>query len=187
MKKGFVSAFLALSTTVTAQPHEITRDSCDLPNVSFVCYGYDFTIPVLSEDSVWIDYDVEMENDPEAWDLDQVRKDGGYWGVYSNYNRDSLIEHQDYLQTISLDFNSYTITYYSAEKFNINNIIGVFEEPLAFEPGKYIIVDENEDGVGFNRYIVDFVNGTIVATDAYLEYLEEIGTLKLNVAQFIKY
>lgn len=187
MKKVLVSALLTLSISVSAQSHDITKDSCDLPNVSFVCYGYDFSIPLMIRDSVWVEYDTSMENYPEAWDLDQVRKDRGYWSVYSNYNEDTLIEHRDYMQTISLDFNSYTITYYSAEKFLVNNIVAVYDDPLAFEPGTFVIFDQAEDESSYNSYIIDFVKGTIVVTDAYVDYLDEIGTLKLNVAQFIKY
>jgi hypothetical protein len=63
----------------------------------------------------------------------------------------------------------------------------VYEDPLALEPGKFVIFDQNEDESGYNSYEVDFENGSIVATDAFVEYLGEIGTLKLHVAHFIKY
>ena len=188
MKNIILPLLVAVSTTVSAQPLGIPKDSCDLPNVSFVCTGYDFAVPVLIRDSVWVDYDTSMENYPEAYpNLEQMRKDGGEQVNFDHYESDSVIEHRDYMQTISLDFDNYTITYYSAEQFAVNNIVGVYEEPLAYEPGVYIIIDQNEDESGFNSYLVDFVRGTIVANDAYLEYLDEVGTLTLNVSQFIKY
>lgn len=186
MKSVILPVLVAMSTFLNAQ-QELIKDTFNLPNVSFICDSYDFFIPVMRPDSAWVEYDTSMENYPEAYDLERLRRDGGEMVRYKVYRNDSLIEHRDYMQTISIDFTSYTISYYSDEKFLVNNIVSVYEDPLALEPGKFVIFDQNEDESGYNSYEVDFENGSIVATDAYIEYLGEIGTLKLHVAHFIKY